>query len=300
MRRKKPPGTVRLMSSLRSLGAALLLASFVAAVAALLAVPAGAATVSVEVRDDRYVPAEVEIVVGDQVQWLWVGQGDHSVWFPGIEHSHPGCTTASPSSCSNPGDEPYQRRFNESGEFGYLCRFHGASMSGTVIVREAGTPSPTPTTPTVPTTEDPSPSPTPTPKPTPSAEPSEEPSEDPSEDPTEEPTEDPSSEPPSETPFVHLPPPPPSPPPPPRQLPLDPVPDASPSDAASPSEIDFEPFPEPGEGSDDPAGDEVAVDFPGGGDPDRPVLLAVATLAVVGSATTFGALVLFGPPWMGG
>jgi plastocyanin len=287
------------MSSVRSLGAALLLASLIAALtAALLATPAGAVTVSVEVRDDRFVPAEVEIVVGDEVRWLWVGEGDHSVWFPGIDHSHPGCTTASPSSCSNPGDDPYERRFDQSGEFGYLCRFHGASMSGTVIVADADPPTPpVPTDPTDPTEE---PSRKPTPKPTPTPEPSEDPTEDPSEDPTDEPTEDPSSEPPSETPFVHEPPPPPPPPPPPRQLPNDPVPDdTATSSEASPSEIEFEPFPAPGEGSDDPADDEVAVDFPGGGDPDRPVLLAVATLAVVGSATTFGALVLFGPPWMG-
>ncbi|MBW3663259.1 MAG: hypothetical protein KY469_09190 [Actinobacteria bacterium] len=276
------------------------------AIAALSVVPfalsAEAPAATVQVEDNAYTPEVVEVATGQTVEWIWTGTGDHSVTFEDGEDSHPGCGITNREACGGTGDT-YERAFSKSGDFRYWCRVHVSTydMRGTVRVTGAQ-PSPSPTSPDLPTesetTETPSPTPTPsrTPAPTPSTEPTEEPTT----EPTEEPTEDPSTEPPSEPPFVHEPPPPPPPPPPPRQLPLGPEPDPSPTDGVSPSEIEFEPFPEPGEGSDDPAGDEVAVAFPGGGDPDRPVLLVVATLAVVGSATTFGALVLFGPPWMGG
>lgn len=294
------------MSLVRPVGAVLLLLTLVAALSAALAsLPAQAATVTVQVRDNAFRPPDIEIVAGDTVQWTWVGQGDHSVTFAGGADSHPECSGAAPENCSDPGDAPYVRTFPEPGEFSYVCRIHGVSdgMNGIVRVQanqDPASPTPSETGPALPTQPEPSPTesdpePEPTrpePEPTPSAPPT-------TSDPTEPtPTEAPPPPPPSSEPA-------PEPPPPttaPSQLSPRPLPSVSPSPRRSPTDPDFAPFPSArpdADPTDDPADDEVAVPLPDGDGPDRSVLLAIASVAVLGSATTFGALVLFGPPWMG-
>lgn len=300
----RTPGTVSRMSLVRPVGAVLLLLTVVAALSAALAsLPAQAATVTVQVRDNAFRPDAVEIVAGDTVQWTWVGQGDHSVTFAGGSDSHPDCSGAAPENCSDPGDEPYVRTFRDPGEYSYFCRIHGVSdgMDGVVRVT-AGTASPTPTEtggPGLP--GDPEPSPSPSPEPSPTKAPAPDPTPDP---PSPEPSPTATSEPPPPPPSSEPAPPPPPPPssPPPQQLSPRPLPSFSPVPRPSPTEPEFDPFPSAApdpDPTDDPADDEVAVPFPEGGDPDRSLLLAVASVAVLGTATTFGALVLFGPPWMG-
>lgn len=114
-----------------------------AAVALLLPVPpASAATHEVDVQDNAYSPAEIEIDAGDTVHWTQTGNSGHSVTAEdGSFDSHPGC----PGDCMANGDE-FEHTFDEAGTFEYYCRIHGANggaMRGTVTVQgeegDAGT-----------------------------------------------------------------------------------------------------------------------------------------------------------------
>jgi plastocyanin len=81
-----------------------------------------AATASVNVEDDQFVRAAVQVLQGGQVQWTWRGDSQHNVTFTG--------GPASPTQASG----SFQRTFPTAGTFNYLCTIHGQSMSGTVTV----------------------------------------------------------------------------------------------------------------------------------------------------------------------
>ena len=80
------------------------------------------ATASVNVEDDQFVRAAVQVLQGGQVQWTWRGDSQHNVTFSG--------GPASPTQASG----TFQRTFPTAGTFDYLCTIHGQSMSGTVTV----------------------------------------------------------------------------------------------------------------------------------------------------------------------
>lgn len=264
--------------------------------------PAGAqGTVhTVDVVDDAYQPPTIEITVGDTVRWRWVGAHPHSVTFVGGPDSHPGCTLTTQDQCSRPGDPPFERTFEEAGQFRYFCRIHGAQgMTGTVVVVAAPTESPTASPTTSPTATEPVPLPGPTPgptEPTPTAPGGPTPTTSPTSAPTppSTPTAAPTTSEPSGAPTtsgttaapapIRRPP------------PGTPPASAEPTTAApvlpSPS---FSPFPSPAEPTVSP--DVVAVPGPGGGSGGRPALLAVAGVLLATTAGAFGKLILFGPPW---
>jgi plastocyanin len=80
------------------------------------------ATASVNVEDDQFVRAAVQVLQGGQVQWTWRGGNQHNVTFAG------GPASGTQTSGS------YQRTFATAGTYSYMCTIHGQSMSGTVTV----------------------------------------------------------------------------------------------------------------------------------------------------------------------
>ena len=122
-------------------GAALAILSLLAAVAlaglAGASTPAGATgtTVTVHLIAASFTPGTVTIDVGDRVTWVNDDQVDHTVTADdGSFNSSPDC----PDTCMGQG-ATYTHTFTKAGTFTYTCLIHGASMSGTVIVRAAPT-----------------------------------------------------------------------------------------------------------------------------------------------------------------
>lgn len=270
-------GTVSGMpSSLKGLP---VLAALFLAVLGTMWQPAIAATAAVDVVDNAYEPASVTVVMGDTVEWRWVGEGRHSVTGQQFD-SHPECQSSELISgpCGTSGAEPFRWSPTEPGTFNYTCRVHGASiMSGTVVVEEAPSPEPT--------SESPSPSPSPTPTPSPDPEPEPEPT-------SEPPPPPPPSPSPSRTTSS------PNVPPPVSFAPSDPPSVAEPEVASE--EPSFEEFPDPVEPSaseDDLLDDEVAIPVGRDGGTGGVVWRILGSLTVIGTALTFGRVVLFGPPW---
>jgi len=80
------------------------------------------ATASVNVEDDQFVRATVQVLQGGLVQWTWRGGNQHNVTF-----------TGGPASGTQT-NGTYQRTFEAAGTYAYMCTIHGQSMSGTVTV----------------------------------------------------------------------------------------------------------------------------------------------------------------------
>ncbi len=76
----------------------------------------------VDVIDNGYDPSDVEVSVGDTVQWTNVGDLGHTVTFDD-----------GPDSGSLSTDDRFSHTFEEAGEFGYVCAIH-PTMTGTVTV----------------------------------------------------------------------------------------------------------------------------------------------------------------------
>jgi LPXTG-motif cell wall-anchored protein len=131
----------------------------VAVVACLLVLagPAGAANVSVDMTASlTYAPKTITVNVGDTVTWIHDSTSTpHTVTADnGSFDSSPGCPASIPA-CLGAGST-YQHTFTQAGTFAYHCKIHGAAggigMAGTIVVVAA--PPPTTTTPatTPPTT----------------------------------------------------------------------------------------------------------------------------------------------------
>ena len=112
-------------------------ARFAIAASALLfvamATSASAAVRPVDIAGFAFVPQSVTITMGDTITWTNRDAAAHSARVNGV-----GTTAVLTQGQS--GSLP----FMIAGTFPYDCGIHGASMTGTVIVRAAATPSPTP------------------------------------------------------------------------------------------------------------------------------------------------------------
>jgi LPXTG-motif cell wall-anchored protein len=98
---------------------------------------AGAATKTVSIGDNFYSPASVTISAGDTVTWTNNGAAPHTVTADnGSFDSSPNCP-ADTDACLQGGDT-YSHTFSSAGTFGYFCKVHGQSMSGTVVVQGGG------------------------------------------------------------------------------------------------------------------------------------------------------------------
>jgi plastocyanin len=75
------------------------------------------------VRNNSFVPSDLEIAPGATVVWAWASGGTvHNVTFDDGEQS------------GNKGSGTYQRTFAAAGDFPYHCTIHGLSMSGVIHV----------------------------------------------------------------------------------------------------------------------------------------------------------------------
>jgi len=126
-----------------------------------LASTAAGATASVTIEGFAFTPASLTINAGDTVTWTNRDQAAHSAAFAGGGPRTQVLANGASASIT----------FGSAGTFNYVCGIHGASMSGTVVVRAAAAPLPTPL-PTVRQTAAPTIAPTVEPTPEPTARPS--------------------------------------------------------------------------------------------------------------------------------
>lgn len=87
--------------------------------------PAYAGTVEVRIEKMKFVPEEIRVKVGDTVVWKsYERRGYHTVWFQaeGLAESEPMFP-----------EESWQRVFDKTGTFSYICGPH-PEMVGRVIV----------------------------------------------------------------------------------------------------------------------------------------------------------------------
>lgn len=126
---------------------------------------AEAATVSVTLTDNSYLPASVTIQVNDTVSWRvpsTVVGSCHSVSSDdGLFDSG---TLSAGLLCLGGGAQSWSNTFTRAGIFRYHCKFVSGMAGVVTVVAPSPSPSPTPTP-----TPSPSPSPTPSPTPSPSA-----------------------------------------------------------------------------------------------------------------------------------
>jgi len=127
-----------------------------------LASTAAAATANVEIAGFAFDPPTLTINAGDTVTWTNRDGAQHSVVF----------ASGGPRTRVLSNGQSDSLTFTVAGTFNYVCGIHGASMSGTIIVRAAATapptlaPTPVPTArPTVAPTAAPTLEPTPSPSP---------------------------------------------------------------------------------------------------------------------------------------
>jgi plastocyanin len=122
-----------------------------------LAGAASAAVRAVDISGFAFAPQSVTIAVGDTVTWTNKDAAAHSARVAGV-----GTTPTLSQGQSG------SLNFITAGTFNYDCGIHGASMTGTVVVRAAATPPPTAPPPTAPPPTAPPPTaPPPTLAPTP-------------------------------------------------------------------------------------------------------------------------------------
>jgi plastocyanin len=104
--------------------------------------PAGGRVTTVEAKDNRFDPQQIEIPVGTTVRWVNVGRNPHNVL------QVRGDDFAVTTSKFGPGDV-YSHRFDKPGTFAYWCSLHGSrtrGMVGKVVVGGAATSTSNPAT----------------------------------------------------------------------------------------------------------------------------------------------------------
>ena len=100
-----------------------------------MAVPARAATTTVQAVDNKFQPVTATVSVGDTVTWHNGGSSPHDV-----------TASAFKSGNLDPG-KTYSWTATKAGTYAYVCRYHeSAGMKGTVVVRAAGSTSGLPKT----------------------------------------------------------------------------------------------------------------------------------------------------------
>ncbi len=96
-----------------------------------VAAPAAAADVTVDVTGYAFKPAERKINVGDQVIWNFLEGGHTSASLPGQPDS--GWRSSPDPAITNPAGTSYPHRFDTPGRYQYICLQHDF-MKGTIEV----------------------------------------------------------------------------------------------------------------------------------------------------------------------
>jgi plastocyanin len=108
------------MKKLVAAGAATALA------AGALAIPALAATKTVTVKDNKFVPTSLTVSKGTTVKWVWKGQAPHNV-----------AVTKGPvkfkSTIQTKGS--YSKKLTKSGTYSLICTIHQPDMKMTIKVK---------------------------------------------------------------------------------------------------------------------------------------------------------------------
>ena len=106
----------------------LVAAGAAAAVAAgALAVPTfGAATKTVNVRDNRFDPASLTVTAGTTVKWVWKGKAPHNV-----KVTKGPATFASTTQTKG----SFSKKLTKKGTYSIVCTIHAPGMKMTVKVR---------------------------------------------------------------------------------------------------------------------------------------------------------------------
>jgi plastocyanin len=87
-------------------------------------------TVTVDVRDNFFIPSAIKIAPGDSVTWVWKGQNDHTTTSDVVPAGAANWTSPDQGSGTfGP------LLFKVSGYYHYYCVVHGQSMSGTISVQ---------------------------------------------------------------------------------------------------------------------------------------------------------------------
>jgi plastocyanin len=123
------------------------LLALLAAAMLLPAAPAahpGHGATQVTVRDTvlggRYSPADVIVLAGDDVVWIWSGQvRNHSVTAePGQNESFDSDPGKAPEQIAQPPDRAFTHRFRREGTFRYFCKVHPDMRAEVEVLPESG------------------------------------------------------------------------------------------------------------------------------------------------------------------
>ncbi|MDX6701363.1 MAG: hypothetical protein QOF26_1589 [Baekduia sp.] len=97
-----------------------------AAAAGALAIPALAATTTVQVKDNKFAPTSITVTKGTTVKWVWKGKAPHNVTVSKGPAKFRSTTQVKGS---------YSKKLTKAGTYTILCTIHAPGMKMTLKVK---------------------------------------------------------------------------------------------------------------------------------------------------------------------
>ncbi|MDX6688178.1 MAG: hypothetical protein QOF86_4306 [Baekduia sp.] len=97
-----------------------------AAAAGALAIPALAATTTVQVKDNKFAPTSITVKKGTTVKWVWKGKAPHNVTVSKGPAKFRSTTQVKGS---------YSKKLTKAGTYTILCTIHAPGMKMTLKVK---------------------------------------------------------------------------------------------------------------------------------------------------------------------
>jgi len=97
-----------------------------AVAAGALAIPALAATTTVQVKDNKFAPTSITVKKGTTVKWVWKGKAPHNVSVTKGPAKFRSTTQVKGS---------YSKKLTKAGTYSILCTIHAPGMKMTVKVK---------------------------------------------------------------------------------------------------------------------------------------------------------------------
>lgn len=97
-----------------------------AVAAGALAIPAFAATKTVQVKDDKFVASSITVSKGTTVKWVWKGKAPHNVTVTKGPAKFKSTTQVKGS---------YSKKLTKKGTYTLLCTIHAPGMKMTIKVK---------------------------------------------------------------------------------------------------------------------------------------------------------------------